>query len=523
MSMSRNMVLHQGRSLMDWINLGQSVNDLTGTGSQPGSMKDGITNDELSKHNRLKDAWMAIRGKVYNVTPYFEYHPGGKLELMRGIGKDATPLFDGAHNWVNVESMLQKCYLGPYIPPNGSSVLISDKNERNYVEKSNHMKPRYTWEQDEKMVKIIIKTDRMKMSHECVLIDYNSVDENSDLKDVNTRNIDQNYVNTGNEMKITLKIDDYEYGIHLRLHSKVTTNYIINVDESLKCIYVCLHKKQPSYQWKVLGDKLEHNESYVSIKTGLPFYRSCQIISILPVNHDTWLYSIKLPNGSRVCVPVGHHVHIKAQIEGVDITRSYTVVRPSLSFRSTSNVSTDMGQLMHFMIKIYQDGALTSSINKLKVGDSIHVSNPEGKFDPVDLHDVNHLTLFAAGTGFTPMVSVLCYIFNQNINQEQNVTLVVFNKTEADILWKEELDTLQNTHQRQLQIHHILSQADDTWTGYKGRMSEEIVNQFLQPPEPEPGKRVYMGVCGPVPFTKKTVQLAKDIGYSDNMIHAFVG
>lgn len=36
----------------------------------------------------------AIAGRVYNVTPYLEYHPGGIPELMRGIGRDATDLFD---------------------------------------------------------------------------------------------------------------------------------------------------------------------------------------------------------------------------------------------------------------------------------------------------------------------------------------------------------------------------------------------------------------------------------------------
>lgn len=31
---------------------------------------------------------------VYNVTSYFEFHPGGEDELMRGVGIDATDLFD---------------------------------------------------------------------------------------------------------------------------------------------------------------------------------------------------------------------------------------------------------------------------------------------------------------------------------------------------------------------------------------------------------------------------------------------
>lgn len=33
-------------------------------------------------------------GMVYNVTAYFEFHPGGEDELIKGAGIDATDLFD---------------------------------------------------------------------------------------------------------------------------------------------------------------------------------------------------------------------------------------------------------------------------------------------------------------------------------------------------------------------------------------------------------------------------------------------
>lgn len=56
---------------------------------------------------------MAIRGKVYNVTRYLDYHPGGSDQLLRGAGKDATSLFDEYHAWVNIDQLLAKCYVGP--------------------------------------------------------------------------------------------------------------------------------------------------------------------------------------------------------------------------------------------------------------------------------------------------------------------------------------------------------------------------------------------------------------------------
>ena len=57
----RNKVaLKPGRSLMDWIRLGNSGQDLTGVKGQ----RLQVTMDELNKHNKETDAWMAVRGKL---------------------------------------------------------------------------------------------------------------------------------------------------------------------------------------------------------------------------------------------------------------------------------------------------------------------------------------------------------------------------------------------------------------------------------------------------------------------------
>ncbi len=52
-----------------------------------------VTPSELKKHNTREDAWSAFYGKVYNITPYLPFHPGGEDELMRCAGRDGTRLF----------------------------------------------------------------------------------------------------------------------------------------------------------------------------------------------------------------------------------------------------------------------------------------------------------------------------------------------------------------------------------------------------------------------------------------------
>eukprot|EP00949_MAST-11_sp_MAST-11-sp1_P003565 g3565.t1 len=115
--------LAPGFSQMDWVRLTQrakNMNGLGGAAPKPRTLK------EVAEHGSKYDAWMAIHGKVYDVTKYIPYHPGGVDELLRGVGKDATALFDEIHSWVSVEGMLRSCYVGDLIADAGPVDKIID-------------------------------------------------------------------------------------------------------------------------------------------------------------------------------------------------------------------------------------------------------------------------------------------------------------------------------------------------------------------------------------------------------------
>ena len=46
----------------------------------------------MKRHKSNDDCWMALNGKVYDITKYIPYHPGGK-KIMAAAGKDGTALF----------------------------------------------------------------------------------------------------------------------------------------------------------------------------------------------------------------------------------------------------------------------------------------------------------------------------------------------------------------------------------------------------------------------------------------------
>lgn len=113
----KQVALTPGHSMMDWIRLTQSKGRLLAGISMPRP----VSEEELATHCSDSDMWMAIRGRVYNVTAYLPFHPGGVPEMVRGAGLDATNLFDSVHPWVNFESMLEKCLVGFLVPSAASS------------------------------------------------------------------------------------------------------------------------------------------------------------------------------------------------------------------------------------------------------------------------------------------------------------------------------------------------------------------------------------------------------------------
>ncbi|KAG9959545.1 hypothetical protein KCU61_g7334, partial [Aureobasidium melanogenum] len=107
-SSSSKVKLAPGYSPLDWASLAASKN-LSNVSSFTR-----VTPSMLAEKNGRKgnDAWSVYNGKVYNITPYAPFHPGGKEELLRAAGKDGTKLFMEVHPWVNWEGMLNSCLVG---------------------------------------------------------------------------------------------------------------------------------------------------------------------------------------------------------------------------------------------------------------------------------------------------------------------------------------------------------------------------------------------------------------------------
>ena len=109
----RKVLLTPGHSPLDWARLSSSpTSNLSGL--PPGTPYLRVPPSLLKQMTgrKGKDAWTVLGGKVYNITPYAPYHPGGEPELLKAAGRDGTRLFGEVHPWVNWEGMLEGCLVG---------------------------------------------------------------------------------------------------------------------------------------------------------------------------------------------------------------------------------------------------------------------------------------------------------------------------------------------------------------------------------------------------------------------------
>jgi cytochrome-b5 reductase len=93
----RKVQLEPGFSLPHWMKFSKDA-DLSGGVGKADPEDEGSWKvwpiAEIRKHDGPEDFWSVIRGKVYNLTPYMKYHPGGIDILMKTAGNDGTVLFD---------------------------------------------------------------------------------------------------------------------------------------------------------------------------------------------------------------------------------------------------------------------------------------------------------------------------------------------------------------------------------------------------------------------------------------------
>lgn len=194
----------------------------------------------------------------------------------------------------------------------------------------------------------------------------------------------------------------------------------------------------------------------------------------------------------------GQHLPLQLEINGEYVARRYTLSSsPSRPGRYAISV------------KRVDDGRVSNWLHdNLQVGDTLVAEKPDGSFH-LGLH-TDKLLLLSAGSGITPMISMLRYLADHD-----KVRDVVFHhqcRSQADIPYREELANLAAQYP-QLKVIFVLSRPEADWDGLTGRLSKSQLKYIPSLAE----RQVF--VCGPDAFMTEAKTLLLNTGLPEANYH----
>jgi cytochrome-b5 reductase len=163
------------------------------------------------------------------------------------------------------------------------------------------------------------------------------------------------------------------------------------------------------------------------------------------VSHDTRKFTFGLPAGHVMGLPTGQHLSLrfKDPSDGKMVQRSYTPVTDNSSIGEVS-----------FVIKVYkagvhpkfpEGGKMSQHLDSLKIGDIIDLKGPKGHMEylkggnftvkplgkPKESRQTNQIIMMAGGTGITPMLQILHFIFKNPGDAGIKVNLLYANQCKS--------------------------------------------------------------------------------------------
>jgi nitrate reductase (NAD(P)H) len=235
----------------------------------------------------------------------------------------------------------------------------------------------------------------------------------------------------------------------------------------------------------------------------------CKLVAKTSISRDSRIFRFELPMKDQVLgLAVGKHIYLCAKIDGKLCMRAYT---PSSS--------VDVVGYFELVVKIYfkgendkfpNGGQMSQYLENLPLNSTIDVKGPVGHIEYTGKGNftvsgkqkfAKKLAMIAGGTGITPIYQVMQAVL-MDPEDETEMSLVYANRTENDVLLKEELDKWAEEYPDRVKIWYVVSNTiTEGWKYSVGRITEGIMREHL----PGTSDDALALVCGPPPMIQFTV------------------
>ncbi len=202
----------------------------------------------------------------------------------------------------------------------------------------------------------------------------------------------------------------------------------------------------------------------------------------------------------------GQSLTMRATINGEEVRRTYSIC------------SSPLEQQLKVAIKKVEGGLFSSFANEqLKMNDVLEVMTPIGRFyTTLDAANRKHYIAFAAGSGITPLLSIIKTTLA--VEPESTFTLVYGNKNRSSIIFFEELEGLKNKYINRFNLIHILSREKTDAEVNFGRITKDKCNDlFSKLLDLKTADEFF--ICGPEDMIFSVKAFLEEKGIAEKKIH----
>ncbi len=202
----------------------------------------------------------------------------------------------------------------------------------------------------------------------------------------------------------------------------------------------------------------------------------------------------------------GQHVAVKADIDGQDIRRTYSVAADVASSR------------LRIGVKRIEGGSFsTYATRHLGKGDQLEVAAPYGEFTLEPQADrAGHYAAIAAGSGITPVLSMVASVLGAEPHSQ--FTLLFGNRSSASIMFLEELEGLKDRYPDRFHLIHVLSREAQIIPLLSGRLDEERLAALFSTVVDVPSVDAWY-LCGPYEMVESARAELANQGVPTDLIH----
>ncbi|HOZ41200.1 MAG TPA: FAD-binding oxidoreductase [Flavobacteriales bacterium] len=203
----------------------------------------------------------------------------------------------------------------------------------------------------------------------------------------------------------------------------------------------------------------------------------------------------------------GQYVTLKLTVNGEELRRSYSIC--------SSPLDVD-----HFRIavkRVPNGRASTQLVEKLRAGMRVEVMTPMGNFTTaLDPAKARHFVAFAAGSGITPILSILKTVLRTE--PRSRFTLFYGNTDQDRIIFRKRLEELKSAHGDRLSVFHILTKGMDEDALFNGRITKDkaitLLKRFVSD-----GLDKEFFICGPEQMMVNVSEALEGSGVDKKHIH----